>query len=559
MLSRYITVLLGAAGLFLGFADNIAAFPFLVLLYPYSLYMLGHSGKNGVRDSLLTGILGYGAAFYWLAVTANMYGAMPYWLAVFCPLLLGLYFSLYGAFLVWYLRKILFAPALPKIFSLALLWYLLEIVRGFFGTGFPWFPLSSAFVPVPKMIQFADTVGAYGLSGILALSAFLFAELMRGGGQAGNRAEKYVLRFGGIAVLFFLYGYGAAVLKNAPQNKYELSSRLLHEELDIPYTAAHEIPAIKGRSKHSLLKSSDKDAVYVTLVQGNISQNVKWSKLFQEDSIKKFFRLTEEAQDFLALPSVFVYPETALPLTSYHNADLYKTVREFSEGKTLIYGIPYFENEKYYNSIEIMQNGVPVMRYAKEHLVPFGEYVPEFPLPDYFRKMIENYGGAYSPGENGKKILSFSVAGKTVNLLPLICYEAIFPEMVWQRLEEGNVHALLNVSNDAWYDKTSAPFQHLNLAVMRCAESGLPMLRASNTGISAFADRYGRVQAQTGLFTDETLTVPLSLKEYSPTFFVRAARYLPFAVLFVFLFLQIALLKLRRIAAFRQALDGMGK
>ncbi len=110
--------------------------------------------------------------------------------------------------------------------------------------------------------------------------------------------------------------------------------------------------------------------------------------------------------------------------------------------------------------------------------------------------------------------------------------------MTWKRLQNDFAHVLLNVSNDAWYDKSSAPYQHLNLARMRCVETGLPMIRASNTGISAFIDKYGEITLQSELFTDESLTMPLPIRPYAPTIFIVTAPYLPFIGIALFLFLQ---------------------
>lgn len=564
MLSRYMLIAAGALGIFLGFANplsfsgsagSFASVPFAVLLYPFSLYVLAHKSRRYAADSLLAGIMGYSAAFYWIAQTAHVYGLVPYALVVFFPLLLGLYFALYGTFIAYYLHKVRFAPPLCKIVSAGILWYLSEIFRGWFLTGFPWFCLSSAFAPVPSMIQFANAAGAYGLSGLFAAAAFFFAELMLTDREQvhGSSWSARICRFGGIFLLGSLYYYGTVTLQNAGQNAEaaaqvrNVRTRTLHGEADVPYKTVHEIPAIKGLSKHSVLERQNAGQVYCTIVQGNISQNVKWSPLFQEDSLKKFFRLSGEAGAFLGEQSILVYPETAFPLTAFHHGDLYVKIVDFSHGKTMLFGIPSYVNEgggMYFNSIELMQDGKKLGEYAKEHLVPFGEYIPPLPLPQFFRDMLARYGGAYSIGTNDSPFLTVRAGGKTLRFLPLICYEAIFPELTWKKLQGSSgraapdVSVLLNVSNDAWYDKSSAPFQHLNLALMRTVESGLPMLRASNTGISAFIDKYGQIVLQSGLFTDETLTVPLSVQPYEPTLFVALAPYLPYLGLAVFVFLQ---------------------
>lgn len=204
----------------------------------------------------------------------------------------------------------------------------------------------------------------------------------------------------------------------------------------------------------------------------------------------------------------------------------------------MLFGIPVLEGEKYYNAVELVQNGRSLASYAKEHLVPFGEYVPSLPFLSSFHDILAKYGGAYSLGQNEQPVLSVHYQDKDIHILPLICYEAIFPELTWGRLQKDYAHVLLNVSNDAWYDKSSAPWQHLNLARLRSVEAGLPMIRASNTGVSAFIDKYGEIILQSELFIDESLTVPLAIRPYEPTIFVVIAPYLPYIGIALFLFLQ---------------------
>ena len=169
--------------------------------------------------------------------------------------------------------------------------------------------------------------------------------------------------------------------------------------------------------------------------------------------------------------------------------------------------------------------------------------------------MLAKYGGAYSLGQNEQPVLHIRYQDKDIHILPLICYEAIFPELTWERLQKDFAHVLLNVSNDAWYDKSSAPYQHLNLARMRSLECGLPMIRASNTGISAFIDKYGEITLQSELFTDESLTMPLPIRSYEPTIFVLIAPYLPYLGIALFLFLQMLGILQYRLETVRRAAD----
>ncbi len=548
MPQKYLVMLLGILGIFLGFENPIKTIPFFVLLYPFSLYILAHSSKNYVRETLIMGMFGYGSAFYWLAVTAHVYGKIPYAVALFFPLLLGFYFAVYGTLLAVYAHKARHLAPFYRICSLGLLWYFTEIFRGWFLTGFPWFTLSSAFAPLPVMIQTASIFGSYALSGFFAMVAFFMAELMltrKTRKHTGTGKRFGMLRslgglgnYAGILLLVLLYFYGAVTLQNVPQTDYASTVNVVRKKLDVSYLAVHESPAIQDQALHKVLRWTDKDMVNFSIIQGNISQNIKWSPLFQQDSVNKFFRLSAEAEYTVKEESILIYPETALPITSAYHKDLYQEVLDWSAGKTMLFGIPSLVDGKYYNTVEAVQNGKSTASYAKEHLVPFGEYVPSLPFLSAFHDMLAKYGGAYSLGQNEQPIMHIRYQDKNIHLLPLICYEAIFPEMTWKRLQNDFAHVLLNVSNDAWYDKSSAPYQHLNLARMRCVETGLPMIRASNTGISAFIDKYGEITLQSELFTDESLTMPLPIRPYAPTIFIVTAPYLPFIGIALFLFLQ---------------------
>lgn len=563
MLQKYIVMLLGTAGIFLGFENPFKTVPFLVLLYPFSLYILAQTSKNYVRETLLMGMFGYGSAFYWLAVTAHMYGKIPYSIAIFFPLLLAFYFAVYGTLLAVYAHKSRHMLPLYKICSLGLLWYFAEIFRGWFLTGFPWFTLSSAFAPLPVMVQTASIFGSYALSGLFAMAAFFIAELMlTTKTRMGTRKRFGMIRslgglgnYAGILLLVVLYIYGAVTLQNVPHMDYASTVNVVRKKLDVPYLAVHESPAIQDQALHKVLRWVDDDVVNFSIIQGNISQNIKWSPLFQQDSVNKFFRLSSEAEYTVKEASILIYPETAFPITSFYNKDLYQEIVDWSAGKTMLFGIPFVGDGKYYNTIEAVQNGKSIASYAKEHLVPFGEYVPSLPFLSAFHDMLAKYGGAYSLGQNEQPILHIRYHDKTIHLLPLICYEAIFPELTWERLQHDFAHVLLNVSNDAWYDKSSAPYQHLNLARMRCVESGLPMIRASNTGISAFIDKYGEITLQSELFTDESLTMPLPILPYDPTIFVVLAPYLPFIGIALFLFLQMLGILRYRLETVRRAVS----
>ncbi|MBP3730050.1 MAG: apolipoprotein N-acyltransferase, partial [Mailhella sp.] len=288
--------------------------------------------------------------------------------------------------------------------------------------------------------------------------------------------------------------------------------------------------------------------VVMGLVQGNILQDVKWTPEFQKASFEKYMRLSMDcvrsavseglsmpAPEALAgsmgkdsgdplrdavispfVPDLLLWPETAMPFY-YPSGEHVDHIRNFVRhmDMPLITGIPAVrripgERPLLLNRACLFSAGGGESSYDKEHLVPFGEYIPPFLNWEVFRPLLQGLGG-FARGEKAA-LFSLDLTGRgRVSLGMLICYEAIFPELAWQRVKDG-AQVLLNISNDAWYDRTSAAEQHLQLAVMRAVEQGRWIARSTNTGVTAFIDPLGGVHAMAAangghaLFTEGWLT-----------------------------------------------------
>jgi apolipoprotein N-acyltransferase len=251
-------------------------------------------------------------------------------------------------------------------------------------------------------------------------------------------------------------------------------------------------------------------------VQGNVPQAQKWDPATQQATLEVYRTLTADLAARGA--EVIVWPETAVP--AFFQRDpvarpiVVETAREASVD--LVFGAPSAEPRPprsaggeprvaYLNSAFVLgPSGAVKARYDKQHLVPFGEYVPLSGLLFFIEKLAHGIGDF----EAGRSMPDVSVAGAPVGIL--ICYEAIFPELARSVAVAHGATLLVNITNDAWFGRTAAPWQHLAQSVFRAAELKLPLVRAANTGVSALVAPTGAVLASLPLFTRDALagTIP---------------------------------------------------
>ncbi len=455
--------LVGALGLFLGMANPVFQIPILALIFPASLQWLGQSAPTGRRAFVrgwLTGMAGASACLYWIAVPITRVAGQPLLVGAGCALALGCYVGLYGglfSLLAFRIRTFSLWRAAP-IWGLG--WFLLEALRGWLFTGFPWLPLAAAFVPWPAWIQPASWIGAYALGGLLAALACLTARGLR------NRRPWPAL-------------IGLAALGLIP-----LSGNLRLADMDLGG------PELR-----------------VALVQGDIDQNQKWDRQYLDTTI----RMYEELSRGTDAPLV-IWPETAMPI-DYPRHGLSRNLRAFAAERNiwLLFGAPGLERiddrDAFFNRAWLIS---PLGRnrgvYEKEHLVPFGEYVPPLVNLPFLQGLLQGIGD-FTPGRQVAPLVLEPGEGRVPGRLALgllICYETIFPELSRQRVADG-AQVLINLSNDAWFGRTAAAEQHLHLSALRAVEQGRWLARGTNTGISAIVDPAGRIVTRGGLFTRETL------------------------------------------------------
>jgi apolipoprotein N-acyltransferase len=467
-----------ALALLAGIAAGLHHPPFGFVLGPlgYALLLVlidadGPPGKPGrpLRQALFRGWLagvGYFAVGVWWITEPFMVDAKEQgWMAPFALVLMA-----GGLALFWGLAALLYralktpGPARIVVFAGSLAGF--EWLRGHVMTGFPWDLPGEGWIAGSAPSQAAAVVGAYGLTWITLAIAASPAVLA---GKAGLRGKAATLAVA-FAALAGLYGYGLWRLDGA----------------------------VKPRPGAPLIR----------VVQADIDQKNKW----KPENLRMVFDTYAELTTRKAArtPDVVIWPEGALPAVieeliapgSPYAARLRDTV---APGQTLLMGVNHAEAGpdgvvRYYNSLisfrrdDADPNGALRVTglYNKHHLVPFGEYMPAGDLATKvgFRSLV-HMPDDFTAGPPSQPMTAFGVPPVQV----LICYEALFPGVTRRGAARAGLRPawILNVSNDAWFGDGSGPLQHLNIASYRAIEEGLPIVRATPTGVSAVIDAYGRI------------------------------------------------------------------
>ncbi len=459
-------LLLATLGAWIGLANPVLQIPLAALAFPLGLAWIGlraTSKINAFKFGWLAGVLACTGCFYWMVIPVQLYGGLPWYIALPCPVLLSAFMAIYyGLFslALHYAGQRISGISLCLLAGLA--WSSMEMLMGSVLSGFPWMTLASAFAPWPFAIQGASIVGAYGLSGV----------------------------FTTLAVAILLY----STYKNALWLAVGLASCL----------AAFGVYQLTAMDEVS-------PEFNISIVQGNVDQAEKWIPAYQAKTVEKYAKLTLGAiKEFK--PKVVIWPETAMPFYLQDKTP-FRVALEILARDTntdliigaLAYRVIDLKTRKYvlFNRAWLMdETGRTTQSYDKEHLVPFGEYMP-FKEWVPFDKLVQAAGNFASGTQNKPMVLN----GMSLGML--ICYEGIFPELAQKQVELG-ANAIVNISNDAWFGDTSAPKQHLNLTIMRAVEQGRWLVRGTNTGISAFIDPKGRIAVTGTQFKAEAINAAIA-------------------------------------------------
>jgi apolipoprotein N-acyltransferase len=446
-------------------AACFVAFPVLVWLLDGSAAAVRPGLWGRLKPSFATGYwFGFGyflAGLWWIGgavlVEADMFAwALPF--AVFgIPLLLATFYGIACA-----IARLIWSDGLGRIFALAFGFGVAEWLRGFVLTGFPWNAIGYAAMPTPLLMQSVEVVGLLGMN-MLAVFVFAVPALLASARGTLTGVVFAVL----IAAAHLGYGY------------YRLSM----PEPDL----MAKLP--------------------VRLVQPNVDMAEKWDPAIRDRIFKSMLDLSSKpATDGGPAPKLIVWPETSVPYIFSENPAALAAIGEMlKDGQTLIAGAVREEGTsadgaRFYNSVvQIDDSGQIVDAVDKIHLVPFGEYLPFDEL--FARLGIRQMISGPMNFAAGSERHALTIPGGTP-IMPYICYEVIFPELVPQ---SGTAGVMLNVTNDAWFGNTPGPFQHLRQAQVRAVETRMPLIRAANTGISAKIDLNGTLTHGLALNTAGTI------------------------------------------------------
>lgn len=498
-------VLAGASGLFLplSFPKSELGLLAWIALVPLHWALDGKTKTQAFWIGWLSGTIAFTGMMSWVITAMNTYGKVPlaicYGLMLLLTAYLGLYVGLYSAGAVW------FRTLIPRygLFAFPCLWVTLELIRTYALSGMPWGLLGYSQYRHIEIIQIADHMGVYGVSFLIVLVNVAIAEflswlmpLLR-----GFRPTRLPWALVAMAALVttLSWQYGLSTLSETPFS-------------DIPRTS-----------------------INVGIVQPNIDQAVKWDTAYREETLARFDRLTDKLG---RATDLVIWPEAATPFV-FEREPVYQLQLIALANRAqapILFGSPalrFYPDRKPYllNSAYLLSpDGHTLGRYDKQHLVPFGEYIPlKSSLLFFLDKLVEGIGD-FEAG-TGPTVLTLtpkprSAATGTVGTAPrpmnfgvAICYEVIFPNLVRQFAENG-AEFLVTVTNDAWFGASSAASQHFSMVAFRAVENHLAFARSANTGISGFIDPFGRIVEATPIFTEQAVNA--TIQAWRPrTFYSR--------------------------------------
>jgi apolipoprotein N-acyltransferase len=450
-------------------------------LVPLLLALRTGTPKQAFWLGGLAGIVSFAGTISWITNSVYFYGRLPLVVASSITLLLCAYCALYPALFsaaAVHLRRnrpVLFFLAAPA------LWTALELARTYLFSGFPWALLGYSLYRHPALIQVADITGVYGISFLIVLVNVALSELI------GDRRDlRPVLAAGLVLAAVFAYG------------------------------------------EYRLQHTDSAGNITISVVQGNIEQDRKWDPVYQAEVTATYKRLTQRALE--ERPDLVIWPETATPFyfggTDAPYSELSEDMMRFvrSSGTPLLFGSATYERKDrrlLRNSAFFLDgDGIVDAVYSKRHLVPFGEYVPLKDSVFFFLNKMANGIGDFEPGSEYTVVGVRSAAARgDIPVSTVICYEIIFPGLVREFADRG-ARVMTTITNDAWFGRTGAPYQHFSMSVLRAVENHVPVARAANTGISGFIDANGRILAMSDIFTEAVLTRTISAGA-AKTFYTR--------------------------------------
>ncbi|PIE72534.1 MAG: apolipoprotein N-acyltransferase [Deltaproteobacteria bacterium] len=443
------------------FPGDIGWWPLVfVALVPLFFVLRFCSVRAALLCGFTSGLLLYLMLLYWIFIVLARYGGLPWFVSTAGVFFLALYMSCYfAAFAVLTRYLFLSLPATLVLWLVPALWVGLDWCRGWLLSGFPWMDLGYALYEVPLLIQVADIGGHHLVSYCIVIVNLWFFFLFLGKG-----CRRPAVLVPGLAFLLAVLCYSG-----------------------LRYSQVREY-----------LQDAAVSRAVVGIVQGNIEQDQKWAEANLQGTVDRYLRLSEQLFDESA-PELVVWPETALPFYPQKGRFMAPIHAFTAAYKThILTGAPWYSVNgaavSYCNgAVSIGPGRLLEQPYCKTHLVPFGEYVPLDGFWGLLGPLVESVGN-FTPGRIGEPLRNGQLRSGI-----LICFESVFPDLARLWVDSG-ANILFNLTNDAWYGKSSAPYQSLAMAVFRAVETRRSLVRSANTGISAFVDPSGEIRSRSALF-----------------------------------------------------------
>lgn len=451
-----------ASGILIALSFPNAGLSFLawIALIPLLIALEESSPKAAFRIGLTCGISAYAIILYWLNIVFTQYGHLPWAVSIPLYLLLVLWLALFYA-LSTFIARMGELVGIKAAFTLPVAWVAFDFIRSFLFSGFAWGMLGHSQFRTLPLIQIADLAGVYGITLLIVLVNIVLHRALRAVSGAG---VPYPVKSAAVVLIL-------------------LSSTLFY-----------------GFSSLNGSETVNSKPLRVALIQGNIPQDVKWSPEFRERTIDTYMRLTRDASK--GGIDLVVWPESAMPFFFQDEPLQAERLRSLARetNACILFGSPAHElrngRSTFLNSaFMISPRGETIGRADKMHLVPFGEYVPLGNILTFINKLVVGIGD-FAPGERAVVLDTGST-----KLGVQVCYEVIFPELARQYVQAG-ARVLVAITNDAWFGRSSAPYQHLAISTFRAIETRTPLIRAANTGVTAIVDQNGHISTMTGLFVE---------------------------------------------------------
>ena len=423
------------------------------------------SPKKAFLISFAAGFIFYLGTLYWL------YHVTVIGLVILC-LYLALYFGAFG----WILAGGGFKTR-PYIFLIAFIWIILEYIQVNIPIlGFGWVSLAYSQYRNLSLIQIADFSGVYGVSFVIMMVNVSIYMSLRGAKRRSNLKKEIAEPVANLLL---------RLLRFARNDRRGIAFLVM---TILVLTASYTYGFFR------LNERQGSNSIKISVIQGNIPQELKWDPDAQDMIMGKYIALTKISA--LDNPDLIVWPETSFP--RFFETDKEMTEKVFALAKEInirmLLGANTEKDGNYFNSaVLVSAKGEIAGIYDKIHLVPFGEYVPFSDRFPALHKLVLGELGEFTPGKEFKVFVGDRHACPLpIKFSVLICFEDIFPELSRQFVKNG-AQFLIVITNDAWYGKSGAAYQHAACSVFRAIENRVPVVRCANTGYSCFIDSKGRI------------------------------------------------------------------